>query len=144
MAEQNFENHVKLVPAYHFFVAPVLFLNLGWSIYKLIHLGFSWDGAIAILTALALVVLTFLVRIFPLSVQDRVIRLEERERMRRLLPEDLRPRIEEFTRGQLVALRFASDAELPGLARQVLNDKVTDLKTIKKLVKQWRPDYLRA
>jgi hypothetical protein len=73
-----------------------------------------------------------------------VIRLEERLRYERVLPADLKPRIEEFTVSQLVALRFASDAELPGLARKVLDEKMNERKSIKQMVKNWRPDYLRA
>lgn len=144
MAEQNFANHAKLVPTFHFFVLPVLVLNFGQSIYRLAHFGFKWDGWVGALTALALVLLAFHARLFALRVQDRVIRLEERQRLSRLLPEDLQSRIAEFTPGQLVALRFASDEELPVLARKVLHDKVTDLKTIKQSVKHWRADYLRA
>jgi len=83
-------------------------------------------------------------RLFALKVQDRVIRLEMRLRMERLLPADLKARIEDFTVGQLIALRFASDPELPDLARRVLNDKVTQRKAIKQMVKNWKPDYLRA
>jgi hypothetical protein len=144
MPEQNFSNHVKWVPTFHFFVMPVLVLNLGWSIYRLIRPGFSWDGLIHLLTAAALVLLMFNARLFALRVQDRVIRMEERQRMTRLLPDDMKPRIAEFTPGQLVALRFASDEELPTLARKVLNDKLTDIKAIKRMVRNWRGDYLRA
>jgi hypothetical protein len=144
MAEQNLANHVKLVPTFHFFVLPVLTLNLVGSIFRLVHTWFNWNALIQLLTAAALVVLAVNARLFALRVQDRVIRLEERQRMSRLLPEDLKARIEEFTPGQLVALRFASDAELPGLARKVLNDKLTDRKTIKQMVQNWRADYLRA
>ena len=144
MAEQNFANHVKLVPTFHFFVIPVLTLNFGWSIYRLIHGWFTWDGVIGVLTALALVLLMLYARLFAVRVQDRVIRLEERLRLERLLPQDLKPRVAEFTPDQLVALRFAGDAELPALARRVLNDKLTDRKAIKQLVQNWRADYLRA
>jgi hypothetical protein len=144
MAEQNFANHVKLVPTFHLFVMPVLALNLGWAVYRLIYPAFAWDGLIRLLTAAALVALMLHARLFALRVQDRVIRMEERERMSRLLPEDLKPRIGEFTPGQLVALRFASDAELPTLARKVLTDRLTDIKVIKQMVQHWRADYLRA
>jgi hypothetical protein len=96
------------------------------------------------LLAAALVVLVFYARLFPLAVQDRLIRLEERLRSERLLPADLRPRIGEFSADQLVALRFASDVELPVLARKVLDEKLTDRKAIKKLIKNWKPDYQRA
>ena len=83
-------------------------------------------------------------RMFALSVQDRVIRLEERLRYERLLPPDLQARILEFEPGQLVALRFASDAELPGLARKVLDEKLSDRKAIKKMIQNWQSDDLRA
>jgi hypothetical protein len=144
MTEQNYANHAKFVPTFHAFVMPVLALNFVWSIVRLVRHWFTWNDLIAVLTAAALVLLMFHARLFALRVQDRVIRLEERMRLSRLLAEDLRPRIEEFTPTQLIALRFASDAELPDLARKVLNDKITDLKTIKQMVKNWRADYLRA
>jgi len=144
MTEQNFANHTKLVPTFHFFVLPVLALNVVQSVYHFVHLGLKWDGCVGVLTALALLLLSFHARLFALRVQDRVIRLEERHRLGRLLPEDLQLRVAEFTTGQLVALRFASDEELPALARKVLNDGVTDLKSIKRSVKCWRADSLRA
>ncbi|MGB7498098.1 MAG: DUF6526 family protein [Candidatus Acidiferrum sp.] len=144
MAEQNYSNHVRWVPTFHFFVMPILFLNFGWSIAQLIRPGFTWDGLVHMLTALALVIFMFNARVFALTVQNRVIRMEERQRMAKLLPDDLKSRMGEFTIGQLVGLRFASDEELPALARKVLNDKVNDTKAIKQMVKNWRPDYLRA
>jgi hypothetical protein len=144
MAEQNFSNHTRYVPTYHFFVLPVLILNLGWAIGKLVRFGISGDGVVYLLTALALFLLAFNARVFALTVQDRVIRLEERMRMSRLLPDDLKPRAGEFTVGQLAGLRFAGDEELPGLARKVLSDKITDRKVIKQMVQNWRADNLRA
>jgi hypothetical protein len=80
------------------------------------------------------------VRVFATGAQDRVIRLEERLRFGRLLPDDLKPRIEEFTRAQMVGLRFASDAELPDLARRVLNEDIQNREVIKKMIKEWRAD----
>jgi len=144
MTEQNFSNHSKYVPAFHFFAAPALIINFGWSIYRLIHFGFSLDGCIAVLTAAALLLAILLARSFAVKVQDRVIRLEERLRMQQLLPDDLKSRIPEFTCGQLIALRFASDAELPALARKVLAEKVVTSKGIKQMIQTWRPDHLRA
>jgi hypothetical protein len=145
MAEQqSFAHHTKLVPAFHFFVLPALLLNLGSSIYHLVHLGFTVNSLISVITAFALVVLAFCARLFALTVQDRVIRLEERMRLEKLLPADLQPRIGEFTVAQLVGLRFASDSELPALARKVLTDKIADRKPIKQLVQNWRADNLRA
>jgi len=86
----------------------------------------------------------FFARIFALKVQDRVIRLEMRMRLQQVLPPDLRGRIPEFAVGQLVALRFAGDAELPELARKVLDEKLTDRSAIKKMIRDWQPDELRA
>jgi hypothetical protein len=144
MSEQNFANHVKMVPAFHFFAMPVFALNLGWTIYHWVTSGFSLAGTISVLMAAALLVLLFCARLFALTVQDRVIRIEERLRFERLLPTDLKPRIGEFTVAQLVSLRFASDEELPALARKVWDEKLTDRKVIKQLIKNWKPDYLRA
>ena len=144
MSEQNFANHARYVPAFHFFVLPVLFLNIGWSIHRWKTSLWSIDGAIWVLTSVAILVGFLFARLFALSVQDRVIRMEERQRCERLLPGDLQERIVEFEPGQLVALRFASDAELPALARKVLDEKLKDRKAIKQLVKSWRADYLRA
>jgi hypothetical protein len=144
MAEQNFANHVKFVPPFHFFAMPVFIVNVGWSIYRLKTLGLTFEGIFGVLMAVALVVLFFSTRLFALAVQDRVIRLEERLRYERLLSADLQSRIGELNISQIVSLRFASDAELPALARKVLDEKLTDRKTIKQLVKNWKPDYLRA
>ena len=144
MAEQNFSNHVRWVPGFHLYVMPVMALNFGWSIYRWKVAGFSLDAFINMLTAAALIMLMLYARQFALKVQDRVIRLEERMRLEKLLPADLKPRIEEFTSGQLVAMRFACDAELPALARKVLAENIQGGKAIKQMVQTWRADYLRA
>lgn len=140
---QNFKNHAKFVPAFHFFVAPVFLLNIVWSIVRVVR-GFSFGTIVSLLVAIALFVLALTARIFSLTVQDRVIRLEMRLRMQQTLPPDLTPRIPEFTVSQLVALRFASDAELPDLARRVLQENLTERKAIKAMVRDWQPDNLRA
>jgi hypothetical protein len=98
----------------------------------------------AFLMALALFLGVLYGRVFALKVQDRVIRLEERMRLRGLLAVDLQGRVDEFTTAQLIGLRFASDAELPELAAAVLRDRITDREAIKKMVKQWRGDEARA
>jgi len=144
MPEQNLGNHTRVVPVYHFFAIPVMVINFVWSLFRLRTLGFSFAGIFGVLLAAALVVLVFYARLFPLAVQDRLIRLEERLRCERLLPADLQTRIGEFSADQLVALRFASDAELPALARKVLDEKLTERKAIKRLIKNWKPDYQRA
>ncbi|HEV3481650.1 MAG TPA: DUF6526 family protein [Candidatus Acidoferrales bacterium] len=140
---QSFKNHAKFVPVFHFFVAPVFLLNIVWSVVRVVH-SFSLGTIVSLLVAIALFLLAFTARIFALTVQDRVIRLEMRLRMQQALPPDLTPRIPEFTVNQLVALRFASDAELPDLARKVLQENLTERKAIKALVRNWQPDHLRA
>jgi len=144
MAEQTFTNHTKVFPLFHFFVLPVLVINLGVQIYRMKTFWFSYTTILGVLIALALILGFLSARRFALSVQDRVIRLEERLRYQLLLPADLQPRIEEFAVSQLVSLRFASDTELPALARKVLDEKMLERKAIKRLVKNWKPDYLRA
>jgi hypothetical protein len=140
---QSFENHARFVPGFHAFVFPVLAINLIWSLVDL-RWGLTWAAAMQVLMAAALVMLFFYARIFALTVQDRVIRLEMRLRLERLLPSDLQPRIGEFTVDQLVSLRFAGDEELPALADQVLEEKLSDRKTIKRRIQNWQADWLRA
>ena len=140
---QNFENHAKFVPGFHIAVLGILAINLIWSIYRLIH-AFSPGSAISLLLAIAFILLALYSRIFALTVQDRVIRLEMRLRMQQLLSAELRSRIPEFGVNQLVALRFAGDAELPVLAKKVLDEKLNDRKAIKKMIREWQPDMLRA
>ena len=144
MTEQNLANHAKFVPAFHFFAVPVFIVNFVWSLFRLRTLGFSFAGVFGVLFAAALVVLVFLARLFALAVQDRVIRLEEQLRYERMLPAELQARAGELTMEQIIALRFASDAELTALTRKVLEEKLTERKAIKQLVKNWKPDYLRA
>jgi hypothetical protein len=140
---QTFENHTRFVPGFHAFVFPVLAINFVWSLVQLRN-GIGFASALSVLLAAALVMLFFYARIFALTVQDRVIRLEMRLRLVGLLPPDLQPRIGEFTVAQLVSLRFASDEELPELARQVLQENLSDRKVIKRRIKKWQADFLRA
>lgn len=144
MTEQNFANHIKIVPVFHFFAIPAFLINFVWSLVRLWQLGISFTGIFGVILAAALVVLVFEARLFALAVQDRVIRLEERLRYAQVLPADLQARTGELTINQIVALRFASDAELPALARKVLDEELTQRKAIKQLIKTWRPDYQRA
>ena len=140
---QNFENHARFYAPFHFFVVPVLLFNVVWWIVRVTrHISFQTIASLVV--AVALLLLAFAARIMALTVQDRVIRLEMRLRMQQLLPPELRARIPEFTVGQLVSLRFAGDAELPALAQRVLDEKLTNRKAIKKLVRDWQADLLRA
>lgn len=144
MAEQNASNHAKFFPPFHFFAAPILLANFIWSFFRLRPQGYSAYSIFSVFVAAALVVTLLVARLMALKVQDRVIRLEERLRYQRLLPSDLQARTDDFTINQIVSLRFASDAELPALARKVLDEKLQDRKAIKQLIRVWKPDYLRA
>ena len=140
---QTFENHARVLPPFHFVVLPLLIVNFFRALYVVVadtSVAAFFDLALAV--ALALLALT--ARMMAVTVQNRVIRLEERLRMRALLPADLQPRIDELTVAQLVALRFASDEELPALARKVIEERIGDRKAIKQMVAHWRPDHLRA
>jgi hypothetical protein len=132
-----------LLPPFHFFVLPVLFVNLlhtGWTVYQMPSGTTAW----ALVVAAALLTLGLVARTMALTVQDRVIRLEMRLRLHDALPADLRNRVHELTPRQLVALRFASDAEMPELVREVLAGNLVSTKAIKGRVKDWQGDYLRA
>lgn len=146
MADQSYQNHRKFVPAFHFVTFGILVLNLVWAIWRLIQgAGLPLPDRIwAVVMATAFLVLIWHVRIFPLKVQDRVIRLEEQLRLARLLPPDLAARIPELRAGQLVALRFAGDEEIPELTRKVLDGGIRNREEIKKMIRQWRPDHHRA
>jgi hypothetical protein len=139
---QNFSNHTRYDPLFHFFMLPIFSLLLLASI---VHLFMrpGLHSALLVVAALGLSVAIFKIRLYPIKVQDRVIRLEERLRLATLLDPTLRPRIAEFTESQLIALRFASDAELPALAARVLDEKLP-APEIKKAIQQWRPDHWRV
>jgi hypothetical protein len=147
MTEQSYANHSRLVPGFHFVTLGILAVNLLWSLYRLFQPYGEvpvFDRILAVLVAGALAGLGYYARIFPLAVQDRVIRNEMHARLEAVLPPDLRPRIGELRRGQIVALRFASDEELPELTRQILDGKLTKGDEIKRAVRTWRADHLRA
>lgn len=142
-APQSYANHARWVPPYHFVVFPILAVNLLWSVWLAVR-AFSFASAWNVAMAVALLGLFFYARIFALTVQDRVIRLEMQLRLEKLLPADLRPRIPELSVDRLVALRFASDAELPALVREVLEKGIRDRREIKKRIRDWQADHLRA
>ena len=143
MAEQSYKKHARWLPAYHFFVMPVLAVNVVNAI-RHVYLAPVRGMLFQLVVAVALLMLAYLARIMTLTVQDRVIRLEMRLRLRGLLPADLHPRINELTHRQLVAMRFASDAEMTELVREVLAGKLATSKEIKQRVKSWEADWLRA
>jgi len=141
---QNLENHVRFVPMYHGVLALLLLGNLGYRIEMLRRYGLGGLRLDGLAVALALLLLFFYARQFAVTVQDRVIRLEMRLRLERLLPPDLMGRFAELTPPQLVALRFAGDGELPDLVRRVLAGELRSRMDIKKQIKEWQADWLRA
>jgi len=139
---QNFAHHTRFDPPFHFFILPVFAISLIMTIVHLVRRP-SLHSAWLVLVMIAALAAIFKIRLYALKVQDRVIRLEERLRLATLLDPALRPRIPELTEGQLIALRFASDAELPVLAARALNEKLARAE-IKKSIQHWRPDYWRV
>jgi hypothetical protein len=142
-AVQSYQKHARLLPGFHFFVIPVLLVNV---LNEMRHLWMdpTRHFAFQVVVAAALLGAAFLSRIQALTVQDRVIRLEMRLRLRGVLPPDLQSSIDALTHRQLVALRFASDAEMPELVREVLAGKLSNGKAIKMRIKNWQADWLRA
>lgn len=139
---QSYETHARMVTGYHRVATVLLVLPTFYFIYLAVtHFGPERLAQSAF--AVGVLLIGFYARAFPLGVQDRVIRLEERLRMERLLPDDLRGRAAELTTEQLIALRFASDGEVVELTRRVLDEPIADRKTIKRTIKSWRPDHQR-
>lgn len=138
---QSYANHTRLDPPYHFFLLGVLAVTLVLVIVNLVqHPGFT--AAWGLVVMFAAIVLAFKARVYALKAQDRVIRLEERLRLSNLLQDPLRARIGELTESQLIALRFASDAEIPALVEKTLASSLPAAE-IKKAIVTWRPDYFR-
>ncbi len=140
---QTYANHARYVVGYHVVATLILLINLVWGVIVIFR-HFSPTAVVNALTAVGLILLFWYMRTFAVGNQDRIIRLEMKLRLEKLLPADLAARFDEFTMGQLVALRFASDAELPALARKVLDEKMADQKQIKQAIKDWKPDYQRV
>jgi hypothetical protein len=141
-APQDFAHHTRWDPLFHFFIIPVFAISVIMTIVHLVRspgLHSVW----VVVAMIALLLAIFKIRLYSLKVQDRVIRLEERLRLATLIDPSLRSRIGEITESQLVALRFASDAELPALAARALNEKLRNA-DIKKAIVHWRPDHFRV
>jgi hypothetical protein len=147
-AAQNFKNHVRWDPAWHYFMVPMLMLNIVFAAYKLVHdwhlpanhhFLFGWWVVMSIVFFMAFMK----ARMYPLKAQDRIIRLEERLRMQALLNAEELVASQALTEEQLIGLRFASDAELPALVARAVKEKLTQGQ-IKQAIVTWRPDYFRV
>ena len=141
-APQSAKNHGRFDPFFHFFLAPILLANLVSSIVGLVHRQDFFHWWIFVLS-FAAIILLFRLRSYPLKVQDRVIRLEERLRLQALAPVEWHAQIYRLTEDQLIGLRFASDDEVVELAKQALEHNLTR-KQIKERIKSWRPDNWRV
>jgi hypothetical protein len=139
---QSFANHTRLDPPFHFFLLPLGLVAIILSVIRIIHRP-TLASTLLLILSIGFVMIAAKTRGYSLRVQDRVIRLEERLRLAMLMPEAGRARIGELTESQLIALRFASDDELPGLAMRALNEGLTS-KQIKKSIESWRGDYFRV
>ena len=139
---QNYKNHVRN--------DKVLFTVHG-TYFLVIILAVAGIFTDDLLVALAVIVAgiggvgsAVMTRGYSIKLQDRIIRLEMRLRMREVLPDELAANVMDFTLSQLIGLRFASDDELPELARKVLDENITKAGDIKKMVRDWQPDHHRV
>ncbi len=139
---QTYANHRRYDPPFHFFTFGVLAISFCLAVWRTVR-NPSFENAWWTVVAAAALVLIFRVRIYALKVQDRIIRLEERLRLEKLLSGPLRGRIPEITERQLIGLRFASDGEVEGLVKQALDEQISG-EEIKKRIQVWRPDTLRV
>lgn len=139
---QTFKSHGRLDPPFHFVLFAVLLVNLGIFVsYAIRHL--TMYTAWAVIVSVAVFIPFFRLRLYPIKVQDRVIRLEERIRLQALAPIEWHTQIYKLSEDQLIALRFASDDEVVELAKKALEENLTR-KQIKERIRTWRPDYWRV
>lgn len=139
---QNLKNHARFDPLFHFFLAIVFFGSLIVSIVYLVRHP-CFYSAWLVLLSVAAIIAVFKIRLYPLKVQDRVIRLEERLRLQALAPAEWHAQIYRLSEDQLIGLRFAADDEVVELAKQALEHNL-NRKQIKERIKDWRPDYWRV
>ena len=140
---QTLATHRRFIPAFHFFALPILYVNVFVvAIYFWEEPNFRTGWGL--LVAIALAVGITWSRFMPLRAQDRIIRLEERTRLERLLPADLRGRVGELSERQLIAIRFAPDDEVPELTRRTLNGELKSPGDIKRAIRNWRADHFRV
>src|SRR5439155_26934611 len=140
---QTYKSHRRIVPAYHIGVLLSLLAYFVWSVYQLFQ-GLNGNAVMQLILSAALMVMAVSLRSQTLRVQDRLIRLEMLLRLRESLPADLAARAAHLPVRQLVALRFASDEELPSLVREVVDGTVTTPNEIKLKIREWQADHLRA
>ena len=141
--QQSYKSHARYIPIYHFFAVPVLVINVAVQGTRLAD-DRSFDQIWNVVLALALAVFVFVARIMSLTAQNRVIRLEEKARLARLLPPGEHECIDKLAPRHLIGLRFASDEEAAELARRCAAGELKTTGEVKKEIRNWRPDYLRV
>jgi hypothetical protein len=142
-ATQTYASHRRYIPGYHFFALPVVIVNAVVQLvqaFRFPSLWMFWNAVVWFALAAAV----WYARSMAIAAQNRTIRVEERERLSRLMPPELRGRINELSIKQLTALRFASDDEVGDLAARCLDGTLTTREHVKKEIRQWRPDYDRV
>ena len=142
MADQNYRNHRRFNPWHHFVVQPILIINMVVQIQRYMQLRDLYQ-LWQMLLGIGLVLFAFTARGMSLKAQDRVIRLEERLRLMELMP-GRTAAINSLRTGQLIALRFAPDNEVPALFDRIVSGELVKPGEIKREIKVWRPDYLRV
>lgn len=140
---QDLKSHRRWVPAFHFVALPIMMANVVMAAIQAYRIQTRWNMW-TVVVAVGLFVVTLYSRVMVNTVQDRVIRLEMRLRLKEVLTGALASRIGELTPKQLVGLRFAGDAELPGLVERCLSGELVNDEAVKKQVKNWQADWLRA
>jgi hypothetical protein len=140
---QSYANHLRWFPLFHFVASPLLLAYAIWTIVIAIKVP-SAERVWAVAFSVGVFLAALASRAMAVRVQDRVIRLEMRLRLAAVLPADLRAHIPSLHTRHLIALRFASDAELPELVRLVIAGKLSDQRSIKKAISHWQADHLRA
>jgi hypothetical protein len=140
---QSYANHRRTFPLFHLVALPIMVVNLGVAVAHLVKRPSLWNGWLVVLS-LGLVAGLVASRSSALMVQNRLIGLEMRLRLAAVLPSELRSRIPELRMRQLIGLRYAGDAELPGLVERCLRGELETADAVKRAIREWRPDFLRA
>jgi uncharacterized protein DUF6526 len=140
--QQNYANHTRIDPLFHQVTFPIAAISILLALWITIR-QFGLASVELLILSILIMILALRARSYATKLQDRIIRIEERLRLQSLLTEPLRSRIPELTEGQLIALRFASDGEIPALVERVLASKMPK-DDIKKAIVNWRADYFRV
>jgi hypothetical protein len=142
-AAQSYANHRRYFPLFHYVALPVLIANVAVSLVHAVQNPSPWSAWLVVV-AIGLAAGLVANRASALLVQNRVIGLEMRLRLVATLPPELRARIPELRIRQLVGLRFAGDEELPALVERCLRGELPTADAVKREIREWRPDFVRA